>query len=386
MSNAISSTRFKDPRSPLRPCFSRVNSSEGPAPLVHVASRLFKQAKHDVSSDINFYEPQYSSVEPEPTTPTARDFGGQFYASEEDFTLEDSSNAYYALTTSYEESEAGEESPFGDETLEDDWNGSPVSEFSDEWEEEIEWRDDVIGEQYRGSGTATPTTPAFVAKLDDLASNIRSLSVWDADERESSVEEAQEDEKEDIEEEKRQFYSEFEIVTNPVSIAHLSFPANPLTSPQSVFKYKYLIIPEAVLNGVHHLSRAAHGFFNLKHYSSLLDTLHVSNPESWQLWLKLQDYSIDSEDWHDPILKHPSFFNQYATLVFVERPGMFSKGGDPIYEFIGNFYVRRHDPVLAKGNQPTLPRPGSFEQVLADLPYLSASLVILQFVEEPCIH
>jgi hypothetical protein len=368
-----------------------VNSSESPAPLVHIASRLFKQAEPDVSSGIFAYEPQYPTVEHELITHpvTARDFGGQSYASEGDFVLDDPSSAYYALTTSYEEYEAGEGSPFSDETLEDDSNeSSPVSEFSDEWEQGIEWRggEGVLEEQYEGSGTVTPTTPAIVEKLDDLASNIRSLSVWDADTRENYVEEAQENVKDDIEEEKRQFYSEFEIVTNPVSFMHLSIPSNPLISPQSVFKYRYLIIPEAALNGVHHLSRAAHGFFNLKHYSSLLDTLHVSDPESWKLWLKLQDYSIDREDWHDPILKHPSFFNQYATLIFVERPAMFSQGGDPIYEFIGNFYVRRHDPVRAKAKRPALPRPGSFEQVLVDLPYLSASLVILQFVEEPCTH
>ncbi|KAJ2924595.1 hypothetical protein H1R20_g12491, partial [Candolleomyces eurysporus] len=349
-----------------------MNSSEGPAPLVHVASRLFKQADPDVPPGIAFYEPQLS-VETEPTTPTSLDARGRSYALEEDFILEDPSSAYHPLTTSYEESEDGEGSPLGDVFLEDDWDGSsPVSEFSDEWEEEIEWQveeeeeDDDGGEWYQGSGTITPTTPAIISKLDDLASNIRSLSVWDADENESSVEVAREEEDEIFTAEKRQFYSEFEIVTNP-----------------SVFKYKYLIIPEAALNGVHHLSRASHGFFNLKPYTSLLDTLHVSDPESWKLWLKLQDYSIDSEDWADPILEHPSFFNQYATLIFVERPGMFSKGGDPIYEFIGNFYVRRHDPVLAKGNRP---RPGSFERVLADSPYLSASLVILQFVEDPFIQ
>ncbi|KAJ2913572.1 hypothetical protein MD484_g6840, partial [Candolleomyces efflorescens] len=368
-SNATLAPQSNDPRSPLRPCFSRVNSRDGPAPLVRIATQLFKQAEPDPSPGIFSCEPQYLNVEPEPITPptTARDFGigSRYYASEEASTLDDPSGAYY--TGPYEGYASGEGSPFSEETQEDDSNvSSPVSEFSDEWDQGIEWRGEQgAGEQDGGSGTVTPTTPAIVAKLDDLASNIRSLSVWDTNEGEISIEEAHENIKDDIEEEKGQFYSEFEIVTNP-----------------AVYRYKYLIVPEDALDGVYHLARAAHGFFNLKHYSSLPDTLRCSNPDSWKFWQRLEEYSIDNEDWHDPILKRPSFFNQHATLVFIERPGMFSRGGDPIYEFIGNFYVRRHDAMLAK--KP--PRSGSFEQALFDLPYLSASLVILQFVEEPCIH
>ncbi|KAF6758739.1 hypothetical protein DFP72DRAFT_1043735 [Ephemerocybe angulata] len=174
----------------------------------------------------------------------------------------------------------------------------------------------------------------------------------------------------------RQYFSEVDIETNA-----------------SIFMHRYLVIRDDFATGPRRLHRGEDGHLHLKPFAAIQASHQRTHgfvpPNLLPSYRKFERFSV-LEDWDSPTLCIRACFAEHATLVFAERAGMYTKSGDPLYEFLGSFYVRKLGGPLKEGNKltqhddlgVTILRGLAEKGATVAAPPVSASLVLFQYIDE----
>ncbi|EFI28456.1 hypothetical protein CC1G_13989 [Coprinopsis cinerea okayama7 len=128
---------------------------------------------------------------------------------------------------------------------------------------------------------------------------------------------------------KAQFFSEFEILTHPNIAPH----------PHLLIRRDYLHrtgfpLPSKGDDGVIHVKEFFHP--------------NVDFVAAAAFYTQLKNLCIPKESTY-PLPDQPELFRECAAMVFMEDLTRFTSSGEPIFEFLGNFYIRKLDFVDKDG-------------------------------------
>ena len=147
---------------------------------------------------------------------------------------------------------------------------------------------------------------------------------------------------------------------------------------QDIFKHNYVVIRKESHVGPCPLRYGEDGYLSLKSFAS--------NTSTATLWLALQGCAV-YEQRGDPVLRSKLFFEENATLIFVERENRYTKSGDSLFEFLGNYYVRtKTTNAMEESEDSQALWTSAIEQsalstsTLSGIPLSAASRVELQFI------